>query len=145
MNSPRRPRSLVSSRSGILRKACSTAATSTEVSICRPCRVIAISPGRSAIQTKPKAASATAARKMRTRIIAQPVSRRGFQRRNRVGGKLAARLDGLGARLGLGGPGLQWGLGTDVGGELLQLGQRRRDIALPGAPLDPGQHRDAVI
>src|ERR1043166_1589558 len=112
-----------------------TAATSTEVSICRPCQVIAISPGRSAIQTKPKAASATAARKMRTRIIAQPASRRGFQRRNRVGVKLATRLDGLGARLGLGGPGSQCGLRTDLGGELLELGQCPRDIALPGALL----------
>src|SRR3954462_1285986 len=104
---------------------------------------MATSPGRSAIQTMPKAAAATSVRKNRTRIIPKGPSRHSFQRSDRVGGKLAGRLDRLAARFQLGDPRLS--RYANVRRKLRKLRRCAVDIALCGALLGPGQRRIAVI
>ena len=104
---------------------------------------MATSPGRSAIQTTPKASTATSARKMRTRIIDRArFSRRRLQRSDGVGGEPPAGVERLVARLGLGDPGLHRRAG--FGRKLGELRQSRRRCcpARRAARRAPGSRRD---
>src|SRR6476620_2542496 len=104
---------------------------------------MATSPGRSAIQTTPRASTATSARKSRTRIIGAPFSRCRLESCDGVGGETPAGVERPVARLGLGDPGLDRLAG--VGRPIRKFGQRAGDVALRGALLDAGQDRRAVV
>src|SRR4029079_18185758 len=104
---------------------------------------MATSARRSAIQTTPRASTATSARKRRTRIIGAPFSRCRLERCDGVGGETPAGVERPGARLGLADPSLDWLPG--VSRQLRQFRQRAGDIALRGALLDPGQNRRAIV
>src|SRR4029078_9229627 len=104
---------------------------------------MATSPGRSAIQTTPRASMATSARKRRTRIIGAPFSRCRLERSDGVGGKTPAGVKRPAARLSLGYPGPH--RLTGVGWQLRQFRQRAGDVALRGALLDACQDRSSVV
>src|SRR5215207_10330073 len=104
---------------------------------------MATSPGRSAIQTTPRASTATSARNRRTRIIGAPFSRCRLERCDGVGGETPTGVERPVARLGLAYPSLDWLAG--VSRELRQFRQRARDVALGGALLDTGQDCSAIV
>ena len=69
--------------------------TITEVSICKPCHVMATSPGRSASHVRPTAKTPTTTRNSTTRIIAGSDSwGEGAERLQRMGGELSGRVEG---------------------------------------------------
>src|SRR6476620_7159690 len=98
---------------------------------------MATSPGRSAIQTTPRASTATSARKSRTRIIGAPFSRCRLERCDGVGGETPAGVERPVARLGLGDPSLNRLAG--VSRQLRQFRQSAGDVALRSALLDTRQ------
>src|SRR6476646_7841940 len=104
---------------------------------------MATSPGRSAIQTTPKASTATSARKRRTRIIGAPFSRCRLERCDGVGGETPAGVERPVARLGPGDPSLD--RLAAVSRQLRQFPQRAGIVALRGTLFDTGQDRRAVV